>query len=91
MAPELATKYVFTLTVRIGDVTSAGEIGHGVRRIILVGYAIRPSHAVCALQVKAIQQLHVFDTFHQFLGGCSQHIGDNGHAAPVERGHTGIS
>ena len=34
MSPQLATKYVFTLTVRIGEVTSAGEIGHGVRRII---------------------------------------------------------
>ena len=30
MTPQLATKYVFTLTVHIGDVTSAGEIGHGV-------------------------------------------------------------
>ncbi len=34
MTPQLATKYVFTLTVRIGEVTSAGETGHGVRRII---------------------------------------------------------
>ena len=28
------TKYVFTITARIGEVTSAGEIGTGVRRII---------------------------------------------------------
>jgi Protein of unknown function (DUF3237) len=34
MAPELATKYVFTITARIGAVTVAGEIGHGVRRVI---------------------------------------------------------
>src|ERR1043166_9753746 len=34
MAPTLETKYVFTLTVRIADVTPAGDIGHGVRRII---------------------------------------------------------
>jgi len=34
VVPTLATKYVFTITARIGDVTSAGEIGHGVRRII---------------------------------------------------------
>ena len=34
MTPELETKYVFTLTVAIGAVTTAGETGHGVRRII---------------------------------------------------------
>ena len=34
MTPELATKYVFTITVLIGEVTSAGDIGTGVRRII---------------------------------------------------------
>jgi hypothetical protein len=34
MTPQLETKYIFTLTVRIGEVTSAGETGHGVRRII---------------------------------------------------------
>jgi hypothetical protein len=34
MTPVLQTKYVFTITVLIGDVTSAGEIGTGVRRII---------------------------------------------------------
>jgi hypothetical protein len=34
MTPELSTRYVFTLTVEIGEVTSAGDIGHGVRRII---------------------------------------------------------
>ena len=34
MTPALQTKYVFTITVRIGEVTSAGEIGTGVRRII---------------------------------------------------------
>jgi hypothetical protein len=34
MTPQLDTRYVFTLTVRIAGVTSAGEIGTGVRRII---------------------------------------------------------
>jgi hypothetical protein len=34
MTPQLSTRYVFTITVRIGEVTSAGEIGTGVRRII---------------------------------------------------------
>ena len=32
--PHIETKYVFTITARIGGVTSAGEIGSGVRRII---------------------------------------------------------
>ncbi len=34
MIPTLETKYAFTITARIGEVTSAGEIGSGVRRII---------------------------------------------------------
>jgi len=34
MTPQLETRYVFTITARIGEVTSAGEIGSGVRRII---------------------------------------------------------
>src|SRR6202166_3898132 len=34
MAPLLETKYVFTITANIGPVTSAGEIGSGIRRII---------------------------------------------------------
>ena len=32
--PELQTKYVFTITAEIAEVTIAGDIGHGVRRII---------------------------------------------------------
>jgi hypothetical protein len=52
MAPQLATKYVFTLTVRIGEVTSAGETGHGVRRIIpILGGEVRGAEVngkVCA-------------------------------------------
>jgi Protein of unknown function (DUF3237) len=36
MTPELSTRYVFTITVHIGEVTSAGDTGHGVRRIIPV-------------------------------------------------------
>lgn len=34
MTPVLETKYAFTITAKIGDVTSAGDIGTGVRRII---------------------------------------------------------
>src|SRR6202047_4644305 len=34
MTPQLSTKYVFTITATIGSVTSAGDLGHGVRRII---------------------------------------------------------
>jgi hypothetical protein len=34
MTPVLQTRYVFTITANIGPATSAGEIGHGVRRII---------------------------------------------------------
>jgi hypothetical protein len=42
MTPQLSTRYVFTITARIGDVTSAGDIGHGVRRIIpILGGEVR--------------------------------------------------
>src|SRR4029453_15983171 len=42
MVQPIETRYVFTLTVRIADVTTAGEIGHGVRRIIpIVGGEVR--------------------------------------------------
>jgi hypothetical protein len=34
MTPVLQTRYVFTITVRIGAVTTAGDIGIGIRRII---------------------------------------------------------
>ena len=34
MSPVLQTRYVFTITANIGDVTSAGDIGSGIRRII---------------------------------------------------------
>jgi hypothetical protein len=34
MTPQLATRYVFTITAHIGGVTSAGDVGFGVRRII---------------------------------------------------------
>jgi hypothetical protein len=36
MTPQLSTKYVFTITAHIGGVTSAGDVGYGVRRIIPV-------------------------------------------------------
>jgi hypothetical protein len=42
MTPELQTRYAFTITVRIGEVVSAGETGHGVRRIIpILGGEVR--------------------------------------------------
>ena len=42
MTPQLETRYVFTLTVQIAEVTSAGEIGTGVRRIIpIIGGEVR--------------------------------------------------
>ena len=34
MPPELRTQYVFTITAEIAEVTTAGDLGHGVRRII---------------------------------------------------------
>src|SRR6516164_361610 len=34
MTPELHTQYVFTVTALIGPLTTVGDIGHGVRRII---------------------------------------------------------
>ena len=50
--PQLETKYVFTITARIGEVTSAGEIGAGVRRIIpIIGGEVKGegiSGKVCA-------------------------------------------
>jgi hypothetical protein len=53
MAPALQTRYVFTITAHIGGVTSAGDIGHGVRRIIpIVGGEVRGpdiNGKVCAL------------------------------------------
>ena len=42
MTPELHTEYAFTITVRIAEVTTAGDIGHGVRRIIpIVGGEVK--------------------------------------------------
>src|SRR6516225_10580987 len=34
MTPALRTRYAFTITAQVGAVTTAGDIGHGVRRII---------------------------------------------------------
>jgi hypothetical protein len=34
MAPALQTKYVFSLAIKVGAPIVAGDIGHGVRRII---------------------------------------------------------
>lgn len=42
MTPILETRYVFTITARIGEVISAGETGVGVRRIIpVIGGEVR--------------------------------------------------
>src|SRR5919206_3318236 len=42
MTPQLSTRYVFTITALIGEMTSAGEIGTGVRRIIpIIGGEVR--------------------------------------------------
>ncbi|NEV01938.1 DUF3237 domain-containing protein [Bradyrhizobium uaiense] len=42
MAPELLTKCVFTIIARIAEVTSAGDIGTGIRRIIpIVGGEVK--------------------------------------------------
>ena len=42
MVPELQSRYVFTITARIAEVTSAGDIGTGVRRIIpIIGGEVR--------------------------------------------------
>ncbi|QOZ22975.1 DUF3237 domain-containing protein [Bradyrhizobium sp. CCBAU 51753] len=42
MVSEIQTKYVFTITARIAEVTSAGDIGSGVRRIIpIIGGEVR--------------------------------------------------
>src|SRR6476659_2220700 len=50
--PALQTRYVFTITARIGEVTSAGDIGTGVRRIIpILGGEVRGENVngkVCA-------------------------------------------
>jgi hypothetical protein len=52
MTPALQTKFVFTITVQIGGVTSAGDIGHGIRRIIpITGGEVRGAEVngqVCA-------------------------------------------
>jgi hypothetical protein len=42
MEPALQTRYVFTITAHVGSVTSAGDIGTGVRRIIpITGGAVK--------------------------------------------------
>jgi hypothetical protein len=42
MAPELQTKYVFSLAIRVGGPIVAGDLGHGVRRIIpILGGEVR--------------------------------------------------
>src|SRR3982074_633190 len=52
MAPALSTKFVFTIPANVGSVVSAGDIGHGVRRIVpIIGGDVRGddiSGKVCA-------------------------------------------
>ena len=61
MAPALETKYVFTITAEIGGVTSTGDIGHGVRRIIpITGGEVRGEGVngkVCAFGAEPPGQL----------------------------------
>jgi hypothetical protein len=50
--PVLVTRYVFTITARISGVTTVGDTGHGVRRIIpILGGEVRGENVngkVCA-------------------------------------------
>ena len=50
--PVLETRYVFTITARIGGVTTVGDTGHSVRRIIpILGGEVRGENVngkVCA-------------------------------------------
>jgi len=50
--PVLGTRYVFTITARIGGVTTVGDTGHSVRRIIpILGGEVRGENVngkVCA-------------------------------------------
>ena len=42
MTPQLSTKYVFSLAIQIGAPIVAGEIGHGLRRVIpILGGTVR--------------------------------------------------
>src|SRR6201998_1341372 len=42
MTPEIRTEYVFTITAEIAEVTTAGDLGYGVRRIIpITGGGVR--------------------------------------------------
>src|SRR5215813_14268979 len=42
MTPEIRTEYAFTITAKIAEVTTAGDLGYGVRRIIpIVGGEVR--------------------------------------------------
>ncbi len=42
MTPVISTQYVFTITAHIDPVVSAGDIGHGVRRVIpIIGGDVR--------------------------------------------------
>jgi len=42
MKPELRTEYAFTITAEIAEVTIAGDLGYGVRRIIpIIGGEVR--------------------------------------------------
>ena len=42
MTPVIETQYVFTITAHIDPVVSAGDIGHGVRRIVpIIGGEVR--------------------------------------------------
>ncbi len=65
MTPTLETKYVFTITAKIGEVITAGETGIGVRRIIpIIG---GPKLIYCRTVPK-------FETGHENYRWLMQHI-----------------
>jgi hypothetical protein len=42
MTPTIETRFAFTITARIAEVTTAGDTGHGIRRIIpIVGGEVK--------------------------------------------------
>jgi hypothetical protein len=42
MSPVIKTRYVFTITAQVDPVVTAGDVGHGVRRIVpIIGGEVR--------------------------------------------------
>src|ERR1700712_2384670 len=61
MTPQLATRYVFSLAIKIGAPIVAGETGHGLRRVIPVlggevrGEGIRGTIFPCGADFQVIR------------------------------------